>query len=123
VKKYILGLKNKLSHAIVGIRITFRTQSTFKILSVIAIVTLVLNILLKIEKADFLVWFIFLALMFGFEMINTAIEKICDFVQPELDPKIKIIKDISAGAVFIICLSFAIFIAVTYIMALLPLMI
>lgn len=35
------------------------------------------------------------------EMLNTAIEKIADFIHPEYHKKIKIIKDISAGAVFV----------------------
>jgi len=33
------------------------------------------------------------------EILNTAIEKICDFIQPGFDKRIGFIKDISAGAV------------------------
>lgn len=32
------------------------------------------------------------------EIFNTAIEKICDMVQPDFDKRIGFIKDISAGA-------------------------
>jgi diacylglycerol kinase len=35
------------------------------------------------------------------EMINAGIEKICDMIQPEYHPQIKIIKDIAAGAVLV----------------------
>ena len=38
-------------------------------------------------------------LVIGAEMLNTAIEKLCDMVEPEHHPRIAIIKDISAGAV------------------------
>ena len=39
------------------------------------------------------------------EGLNTAIEKIADFVHPEHHTKIGFIKDISAGAVFISAVS------------------
>ena len=35
------------------------------------------------------------------EGVNTAIEKLSDFIHPNHNPKIGVIKDISAGAVFI----------------------
>ncbi|PJJ67262.1 diacylglycerol kinase family protein [Chryseobacterium geocarposphaerae] len=38
------------------------------------------------------------------EIFNTAIEKICDIVQPEFDQRIGFIKDISAGAVVLMTL-------------------
>lgn len=39
------------------------------------------------------------------EAFNTAIEKICDFIHPELHPKIGKIKDIAAGGVLIAVLT------------------
>jgi len=41
------------------------------------------------------------ALVISFELVNTAIEKLCDYIQPEKDEKIRIIKDISAAAVLV----------------------
>jgi len=41
----------------------------------------------------------------GTEGLNTAIEKISDFVQPEFDKKIGFIKDVSAGAVMIVSIA------------------
>lgn len=38
------------------------------------------------------------------EMINTAIEKICDHITPEKHPAIKVIKDVAAGSVLIAAL-------------------
>ena len=37
----------------------------------------------------------------GFELINTAVESLCDFVQPSFHPLIKITKDISSGCVLV----------------------
>ena len=42
------------------------------------------------------------------EMVNTAIELLCDKVEPNEDPAIGIIKDLSAGAVLVMCTAAAI---------------
>ena len=41
------------------------------------------------------------ALMLVAELFNTAVEELCDYVHPEYDEKIKVIKDIAAGGTFI----------------------
>ena len=38
------------------------------------------------------------ALVITAEILNTAIERLCDFVQPRQDARIKTIKDLAAGA-------------------------
>lgn len=40
-------------------------------------------------------------LMLATEILNTAIEALCDYVQPKYDGRIKHIKDMAAGATFI----------------------
>lgn len=42
-----------------------------------------------------------IALVWISEMANTAIEKLCDKVSPEISPEIKFVKDVSAGFVLI----------------------
>jgi diacylglycerol kinase len=48
---------------------------------------------------EWLVIILFTALVISLEMFNSALEKLCDKVNPELDPQIKLIKDMAAGAV------------------------
>lgn len=40
----------------------------------------------------------------GLEMLNSAMEKLCDMVHGNYHPSIKIIKDVSAGAVLLACI-------------------
>lgn len=47
---------------------------------------------------------IFMGLVLSLEMVNTAIETLCDLVHPEYSEKVKIIKDMAAGAVLIVSL-------------------
>ena len=41
-----------------------------------------------------------IGLVLGIEGVNTAVEKVADFIHPEFHEKIGFIKDIAAGAVF-----------------------
>jgi diacylglycerol kinase len=51
-------------------------------------------------------------LLLAVETLNTAIEMLCDFVQPQHDPKIGKIKDVAAGATAVTEIGAAIMVAV-----------
>ena len=57
-------------------------------------------------------------LLIGFilttEALNTVAEKICDLINPKYDERIKLIKDISAGAVSFVVLSSLIILLIIY---------
>ena len=42
------------------------------------------------------------------EMLNSALERLCHYIQPSFNLQIKLIKDMAAGAVLIICIISAI---------------
>ena len=48
------------------------------------------------------------------EALNTVAEKICDLINPKYDERIKLIKDISAGAVSFAVLSSLIILLIIY---------
>ncbi len=58
---------------------------------------------------------IFTTLMVSFELFNAAIEKLCNFVEPHHNLKIKDIKDVAAGAISVIGFSFTSLIVTQYI--------
>lgn len=66
----------------------------------IAIIMAIIGFLMQISATEWL----FQIMAFGFilvaESLNTAIEKMADFIHPEYHKQIGRIKDISAGAVF-----------------------
>jgi diacylglycerol kinase len=49
--------------------------------------------------------FILMSVIISLEMINTAIELICDFVEPKTSLTIKTVKDLMAGAVLVVACS------------------
>ncbi len=55
-----------------------------------------------------------IAIVFGAEMFNSALEKVCDLIQPEFNKKIQYIKDVSAAAVLICSIISAIIAAIIF---------
>ncbi len=47
----------------------------------------------------------FMALVISVEMVNSAMETLCDLLHPAYSPKIKIVKDIMAGSVLVVSLT------------------
>ncbi len=103
-RKYI-KLLLKFRYAINGIFIAYKTQKSFRIHIVTAIVVYIFGMLLSLNLSQWA--FISTAVIFVVvsELFNTAIEHICDFIQPNYHKSIKIIKDISAAAVLIAVLN------------------
>ena len=67
-----------------------------------------------ISKQDWINQTLSMGLVLGIEGMNTAVEKLADFVHKEDHPKIGFIKDISAGAVTFAAFTFITILMITY---------
>ena len=63
---------------------------------------------LSISVTQWMVVILLIGVVFMAELFNTAIEKLCDLVISDFNPKIKKIKDLSAAAVFVAAITAAI---------------
>ncbi len=88
-----------VKYAAIGIYTFFIQERNAKIQFFIAILTLFLSWWLHISNIEWILVLLCMMLVIGLEMMNTAIEKICNHITPNFHPNIKIIKDIAAGAV------------------------
>ena len=93
-----------LQFAISGIITFFRNERNGQIQLVAAIIVVTLGLVFQIDTKEWLVVVLCILMVVTLEMINTALEQLCDVVQPDYHPQIKIIKDIAAGAVLIAAL-------------------
>ncbi|MDP2812923.1 MAG: diacylglycerol kinase family protein [Erysipelotrichaceae bacterium] len=101
-------LYNKFKAAIDGIIVGLKTDRSIRVQWLIAIAVLVIFFVIGIEPSDWL-WVILLAgLVVAIEHINSAIEELADFVEPQYSEHIKRIKDFSSAAVFILSITSAI---------------
>ena len=91
----IISFKN----AFKGLLVITMTERNFQLELFAFCINIFLIFYLRLTKIDAILIFIICILVLIFEIFNTAIEKICDFIQPNYDKKIGFIKDICAGAV------------------------
>lgn len=84
-----------------GITKCIREGSNFRIQVFIALVAAVTGILFGISHYEWMLVLLCTGLVLGMEMINTAIEQLCNVVHKEFHPGIKITKDVAAGAVLL----------------------
>jgi len=84
-----------------GLRYSFKTQLNFRIHLAILLLAIIAGILLKISATEWLFIVLCSMLVLMLELINTAVEYLCDTITTDFHPVIKIVKDISAAAVLI----------------------
>ncbi|PWH85855.1 diacylglycerol kinase family protein [Brumimicrobium oceani] len=92
------------NHAFRGLLQMFRSERNFKIHILIFAFVAALGIYFNISFSDWTSILLVSGLVLSLEVINSAIEKVCDLYSTEKSEKIKNIKDISAGAVLIAAL-------------------
>ncbi|MGF2413676.1 diacylglycerol kinase family protein [Ferruginibacter sp.] len=96
-----MKLLRSFAFAFNGWKICFSSEINFRIHMLFTIAALLLSITLKITSAEWLAIIFCIAFVAAMEMTNTAIEKLCDVVQPGIHLAIKKVKDIAAGAVLL----------------------
>lgn len=82
-----------------GIFFILRSERNFQLEVYAFLINIFLIFYLKLSIFDAILILIVCLGVLVAEIFNTAIEKICDIIQPEFDKRIGFIKDISAGAV------------------------
>ncbi len=86
-------------YAFNGLAVFFRHEWNGRIQLAISVLVVMLAFLLHVSALDWIILLMCIASVLSFEMINSAIEKLCNLVHPKFHPAVKVIKDISAGAV------------------------
>ncbi len=87
-----------------GIFIMMKSERNFQLELVAFVANLFLIFYLNLSKTDSVLILMVSSGVLAAEIFNTAIEKICDIIQPEFDERIGFIKDISAGTVLLMAL-------------------
>lgn len=104
MKTFVTGRFYSIGYAFKGLSKLIFTEHSIIVQVIIISAFIALGSYLGITRLEWVAQLSISALVLGIEGLNTAIEKLCDFVHPDFSEKIGFIKDISAGAVAIVAL-------------------
>ena len=90
-----------MMHALHGVRHILRHERNARIHLVFAILALLAGVALRVSAAELAAVFFAVVLVFLAEIFNTAIERTLDLIDLRENAKIKLIKDMAAGAVLV----------------------
>ena len=88
-----------LLYSIKGLFWMLKSERNFQLEVLALLINLFLIVYFKLNFTDAALIFVVCFLVLVTEIINTAIEKICDFLEPNFNEKIGLIKDLAAGSV------------------------
>ncbi|MDL4841507.1 diacylglycerol kinase family protein [Aquibacillus rhizosphaerae] len=93
------------SCAINGIKSAISSEINIKIHLIATIIVIFVGFLFQISLFEWAILLLTIGSVLSFEMINTAMERAMDYLAPEFHPLVGLVKDLSAGAVFISALT------------------
>ena len=94
-------LLKSFGYAFRGLRIVLLSQQNFQVHLCIACLVVAAGIAAGLTAGEWCIILLTIFLVLAMEIVNTAIEKLVDFVSPAYHEKAGIVKDISAAAVLL----------------------
>lgn len=97
----MMRLMRSLAHAGKGILYTFRNERNFQMELTMAGTVLLLMLWLPLSRTEEMILILAMVLVLALELINTAMERVMDILKPRVHPYARVVKDVTAGAVFV----------------------
>ena len=88
-------------YALAGLRYLLWTQRNAKIHTAVGVLAIALGFILRLDRYEWLVLTLTIAIVLAAEGVNTALEAAVDLTSPEYHPLAKIAKDVGAGTVLL----------------------
>lgn len=99
-KTFLTGRFKSMGFAFKGAIKLITTEHSVMVQSSIGVLMIIAGFYFHISHEEWLIQTLAIGLVLGIEGLNTAVEKVADFIHPEYHERIGFIKDIAAGAVF-----------------------
>jgi len=101
-------LLKSFGYALRGIRMLISEEQNARVHLFIFCCVVIAGLALHLSPTEWIVVVIVSGNVFAAEAVNSSIEELSDAVSPERNPKIKLVKDLAAGAVLLTAIAAAI---------------
>src|SRR5690625_7843206 len=81
-----------------------KTEKTFQFHLIATALVIIIGVVCRLNGVEWSIIFLAIGLVLVAEMINTVVEKMIDYIKPDLHPQAGVIKDMAAGAVLVAAL-------------------
>lgn len=78
-----------------------RSEKNFIIHLIVAVLVVIAGFIFQLALVEWAIIVMTIGLVLIAEIFNTAVEKMIDYMKPEISPQAKVIKDIAAGGVLV----------------------
>jgi diacylglycerol kinase (ATP) len=114
-ERFLSGRLKSMRYAVNGAYKLINTEHSVIAQISVGILITIAGFYFGITKTEWLFQTLAIGLVLSIEGLNTAVEKIADFIHPEYHERIGFIKDIAAGSVFFAALTAIIIAVIIYI--------
>jgi diacylglycerol kinase (ATP) len=97
---FLTGRLKSITYAVKGAAKLITTEHSVMVQFSIGILVTIAGFYFEITRTEWLFQTLAIGFVMSIEGLNTAVEKMADFVHPDYHERIGFIKDIAAGAVF-----------------------
>ena len=96
---FFSGRLKSMGFAVKGAYKLITTEHSVMVQSSLAVLLIIAGFYFDINRYEWMMQILAFGLVLSIEGLNTAVEKVADFIHPEFHERIGFIKDIAAGAV------------------------
>lgn len=102
---YFFKRLKSIVHAFNGALTLLKTEASVQVQSVIAVLVTIAGFYFEISRIEWILQCLAIGMVLGIEGLNSAIEALADFIHPEHNKKIGLLKDIAAGSVLFVAIA------------------
>lgn len=103
-QSFITGRLFSFYYAFKGAWVLITTEHSAMVQFLATVIITTMGFVFNISTTEWALQTLAIGMVMGSEGLNTALEKISDFIHPDYHEKIGLVKDVAAGAVFIVAI-------------------